>query len=259
MSYRDFHLLGKTELNRIAEGATAAVQRWSETWLAGRPQNPVVQASALNSPAQLGQAVDASWQGVLVDHYSVVEFCHAGDMTRYLLTSESSENTVTSASGIVGKMTVELTTELIKIIVKEFNPTVASFAHIGDSCTLPVAANSPGNAMILIEINFTPGVSSKLLIEHTLLKGVAPEPRPVGNLTAAHSAIGNNQLHLNVQLGKTDLNIETLMALGVGDVLKLDKPIDEELEVMANGKVICKGYVGKSADRYAIRVSTKSV
>jgi flagellar motor switch protein FliM len=45
------------------------------------------------------------------------------------------------------------------------------------------------------------------------------------------------------------------MSLTVGDVLLLDKKIDEPVQLIAAGRTVCRGLCAKSAGKYALAVT----
>jgi flagellar motor switch protein FliN len=56
-----------------------------------------------------------------------------------------------------------------------------------------------------------------------------------------------------VEVGRTRLTIRELLKLGVGSVIELDRPAGEPLDIRVNGRLISRGEVVTSNDRYGVR------
>ncbi|WP_299196427.1 flagellar motor switch protein FliN [uncultured Erythrobacter sp.] len=65
---------------------------------------------------------------------------------------------------------------------------------------------------------------------------------------------GEVTVRLSVELGRTDMPLKDVLALGEGSVVPLDRLTDELLDVTANGKVIARGEVIAQDGRFALRI-----
>lgn len=65
---------------------------------------------------------------------------------------------------------------------------------------------------------------------------------------------GDVTVRLSVELGRADMALRDVLALGPGSVVPLDRLTDELLDVTANGKVIARGEVIARDGRFALRV-----
>ena len=63
------------------------------------------------------------------------------------------------------------------------------------------------------------------------------------------------QVGLTVELGRTRMLIEEVLALTPGQVIELDKLAGEPLDVLINGKVLARGEVVVVDDHYGIRIT----
>lgn len=61
-------------------------------------------------------------------------------------------------------------------------------------------------------------------------------------------------VRLSVELGRADMALRDVLALGPGSVVALDRLTDELLDVTANGKVVARGEVVAKDGRFALRV-----
>lgn len=65
---------------------------------------------------------------------------------------------------------------------------------------------------------------------------------------------GEVTVRLSVELGRTDMPLKDVLALGEGSVVPLNRLTDELLDVTANGKVIARGEVIAQDGRFALRI-----
>ncbi len=61
-------------------------------------------------------------------------------------------------------------------------------------------------------------------------------------------------VRLSVELGRTDMKLKDVLALGEESVVMLDRLIDEPLDVKVNGKLIARGEVVAEGNRFGLRI-----
>ena len=61
-------------------------------------------------------------------------------------------------------------------------------------------------------------------------------------------------VRLSAELGRTDMKLKDVLALGAESVVMLDRLTDELLDVMVNGKPIAKGEIVASGGRFGLRI-----
>jgi flagellar motor switch protein FliN/FliY len=61
-------------------------------------------------------------------------------------------------------------------------------------------------------------------------------------------------VRLSVELGRADMKLKNVLALGEESVVVLDRLTDELLDVMVNGKPIAKGEIVTQGNRFALRI-----
>jgi flagellar motor switch protein FliN/FliY len=61
-------------------------------------------------------------------------------------------------------------------------------------------------------------------------------------------------VRLSVELGRTDMKLKDVLALGEESVVMLDRLTDELLDVMVNGKIIAKGEIVAQGGRFGLRI-----
>ena len=61
-------------------------------------------------------------------------------------------------------------------------------------------------------------------------------------------------VRLSVELGRTDMKLKDVLALGEESVVVLDRLTDELLDVMVNGKLIARGEIVAQGNRFGLRI-----
>jgi len=62
-------------------------------------------------------------------------------------------------------------------------------------------------------------------------------------------------LRLSVEIGSVSRTMQDLLTLQQGAVVQLDRPIDDPVDILANGTVIARGEVVNSGERYGVRIT----
>ena len=88
--------------------------------------------------------------------------------------------------------------------------------------------------------------------------------KPLGvDKTAAELGIDDSNLELimsvpiqiTVELGKTKKKIKDIAELTVGNIVELNRQAGDQVDVMANGRLIAKGDVVVVDDNYSVRIT----
>ena len=72
--------------------------------------------------------------------------------------------------------------------------------------------------------------------------------------TPGFGLIQDIDVRLTVELGRTDMLLRDVLALGEESVVMLDRLIDEPLDVKVNGKLIARGEVVADGNRFGLRI-----
>jgi flagellar motor switch protein FliN len=62
-------------------------------------------------------------------------------------------------------------------------------------------------------------------------------------------------LELSVEMGRTRMSIQELLALGPGSVVELDKVAGEPLDIMINDRLVARGEAVVVNDKFGIRIT----
>ncbi|MFN4038144.1 MAG: flagellar motor switch protein FliN [Erythrobacter sp.] len=77
---------------------------------------------------------------------------------------------------------------------------------------------------------------------------------PIATFSPGLARFGDVAVSLSVELGRTELPLRDVLALGEGSVVALHRLTDEPLDVTANGRVIARGEVVAENGRFALRI-----
>lgn len=61
-------------------------------------------------------------------------------------------------------------------------------------------------------------------------------------------------VRLSVELGRTDMKLKDVLALGEDSVVMLERLTDELLDVHVNGKLIARGEIVAQGNRFGLRI-----
>lgn len=61
-------------------------------------------------------------------------------------------------------------------------------------------------------------------------------------------------VRLSVELGRTDMKLKDVLALGEESVVMLERLTDELLDVHVNGKLIARGEIVAQGNRFGLRI-----
>ena len=72
---------------------------------------------------------------------------------------------------------------------------------------------------------------------------------------AGWGLLAQSPLRLSVEIGSVSRTMQDLLNLKQGAVIELDRPIDEPVDILANGTVIARGEVVNAGDHYGVRIT----
>ena len=76
----------------------------------------------------------------------------------------------------------------------------------------------------------------------------------MSDFSPALHRFGDVSVRLSVELGRADMPLRDVLALGQGSVVALNRLTDELLDITANGKVIAQGEVIAEDGKFALRI-----
>ncbi len=76
-----------------------------------------------------------------------------------------------------------------------------------------------------------------------------------GAQTAGLSLLGDVNLHVKVELGRTRMYVEDVLRLNTDSVIELDKPAGDPVDIYVNDRHVARGEVLVVNDAFCVRVS----
>jgi flagellar motor switch protein FliN/FliY len=84
---------------------------------------------------------------------------------------------------------------------------------------------------------------------------VAAAPVSPGSSDRRFEMLLDVPLALTVELGRSNMTIQELLALGPGSVIELDKMAGEPLDIVVNGRLVARGEAVVVNDKFGIRIT----
>ena len=78
---------------------------------------------------------------------------------------------------------------------------------------------------------------------------------PGGNVGSDIDLLGDVELNVTVELGRTHMLVEDVLSLSNGSVVELDKLAGDPVDVYVNGRLVARGEVLVLNDNFCIRIS----
>lgn len=75
------------------------------------------------------------------------------------------------------------------------------------------------------------------------------------NVETGWGLLAQIPLRLSVEIGSVSRTMQDLLTLEQGAVVQLDRPIDQPVDILANGTVIARGEVVNAGERYGVRIT----
>ena len=90
-----------------------------------------------------------------------------------------------------------------------------------------------------------------------LLAGPATSPQTAPAAEPPHSLdlLGDVELDLRIELGRTQMRLEEVLRLRTGSVVALDKLAGDPVDIYINGRLIAQGEVLVMNERFGVRVT----
>lgn len=81
----------------------------------------------------------------------------------------------------------------------------------------------------------------------------APTARPADR-TVKMDLLADISVRVTVEVGSASLTLASLLDLGEGSVLELDRQVSEPLDLLVNGTLVARGEIVETNGRFGIRV-----
>lgn len=93
-------------------------------------------------------------------------------------------------------------------------------------------------------------------LELSEFKDAGGEAAPESDKTAANlAAVYDVPVHIQAVLGKTHLDVATLLKLARGSVIELDRKVGEAIDIFVNNRLVARGEVVVVEDRLGVTMT----
>jgi flagellar motor switch/type III secretory pathway protein FliN len=218
------------------------IRTWSETWFSGA-------AAAVSAVRICGQTRSAAAKGFEIrGTYAALAMSGSGKqcLLEALLDVKLSEQTRNDCdSHLLDALAIEVGQDLIGRLdaVSAGSPDSSGETEIGMTIAI-------GKDEILDLV-----VSEDLLVPllKARLGGARAFPQPPGSRA---DALRRTSLTARAVLGHADISLEEIRGLSAGDILILDRTLDElvELRVASNGPPVARGTIRRNGDQLSIQL-----
>lgn len=262
MRSHPYRLIGKRLERSLRQALKPVITGWVTDWLpdetsfAFQTLMPLFEYCQEKESTEIHQIiswVDDNWCGVL----KPVELGHLGS----LLLDTTDESMDEIASSVLLRDVAQQA--LIELAQRILSGTQAAYDNVpfflADNL-IPKGAEWRGSGAVVIK--FSVGslsfdyVVSPITVER-YLKGLdTPHQESRQKLIPLQAALGNQKLNARVSLGSAALSLGELATICIGDVVTLDKRIDEpaSMRLGVNGDA-CEGSIGTKGESLAFRIS----
>ncbi|MDH5228901.1 MAG: FliM/FliN family flagellar motor switch protein [Gammaproteobacteria bacterium] len=248
MDFKPNLLLGKRHLLRLDELASLALARWSQHWAFSSVE---VQAAQLIPIAAVEEDLQSAksyrYCPDQADHWCYVSIQNEENLFSLLTTilptyGPTTSKVVAPTGAITEKMLISLLDDLVRrLVYPDQHPSGIAFDNSNSDFACLYS-----NGLVKIDVHhqqqplYTFYVGPYLTRHLTPIKDVDPH-RVMPPLKSLNEAIQHQTIRLCLQLGTANLSLEDIQHIQVGDVIKLDNPISNQvlLGVADNFVTIC--------------------
>ena len=263
MEVRPYSLPGYKILDRFRQEIALPLEQWSDNWgLAAQAHQvrnlPLEQDSA--DPVQLQNAfrleTDASADWLVVQaEQQILASIGAKVLNRSIAPGDTEAGS---------RFLPELGTQSILELAGELNREKPAYRTVNRGTVAECLESEDwrqDSRCILIDVNidgdpitlWMPWRVAELFVEDYIDERIRSSLSPP--LEAMLPAIGNELVSAQAVLGAAELSLDALSSLGIGDVVYLDKPLDETLSLNFSGTSSrFSGFLGKSGQNLAIKI-----
>lgn len=231
MGARPYRLCSDSAIARAQLHATQALQRWSIEWVGptAAGQIAVEVSQQPRAPAAANEEA-GRWLRAQGSHGTLwIETSQQALIGRLLFGPSA-------AAVRPGTLAASSATQALEALLLEL-----AAADSFQQASAPVHLKEAGRAGVQLIVRWG---SESLLVQGELAHAPRPAAAARSPLGSLVQALGAQPVTLQACLGSTELDLQTLQMLRVGDVLRLDKRVDEGLDLSVAGEELrCGGYL----------------
>jgi hypothetical protein len=256
MNTQPFVLVGNSRLERIGAALQARIANWQSAW--GIERMPV--SIACERAWEADGAAALRWQRRFVAEGQGFWMAWNPDLAMHLGRHIFSDGY--RAQGGPGSMSSEGSALALDFLTEQLRAALAPASISADASAQEIDAGlfKRGSGAVLALINLD-GQTVGCLLEHASAEALATtQPAALPRLAAVDLPKAARHAHVSVALtvGQAQVGAASLLALAVGDVIRLDAPVDQPLAVHGTeGQLLfgaCLGRQGSAKVFEAVRL-----
>ncbi|GEM_PF-4661203 len=254
MAVKPFPLINKSEHESIVEQVRQALDKWQDEWCAA-PVPAIVKIMDAGS----ANTLDAIWKLYRAAAQIGVAVVLQSDWTLGAKSLITGTRAAAEANGELGSLTVNQFLRSLAMALLHKPGTVAG----KEPPVIELGADDDHVASVADGVRVRCEIGADNAFELYLWAGLVeswianidrPDTRSA-TLTRAAEAIHGRSVSLEAVLGEAELTLDELQTLGIGDVIRLDRKLEEPLTIRLSDAAICAGYLGTAGDRKAVQLT----
>jgi len=261
--HRVYKLVNKSEVLLIHDKSDLAIKKWINLWCNNDEMGYNLKVT---SAGEIQEAEVDDEQGWLVGNVnnSFLLGLHWSEKFPELV-YDSFVNIKTAFNQKIGINTVishklvnRAITSLLDMIVSEFN-SEKNLIGISDETSDEFAKelNQPGSGYALITLQFNDDTYINIALDIKKLMQSKDTNVDTEPLYPAINAFGNSKITVKAIIGTSEIDINELTNLSVGDVISVDKKLSDKIGLFIDGKKVCQGFLGKQDGKISIKIENQ--
>lgn len=264
MKVRDYRVRGVAALAEVADVLQHLATEWAAAWGVGTAVKsaalPATTADILNlcdsmdsRCLELGAGVVGS---VWINHWS--EVCQSVESQLFALDQGRYSMAKLPKEGIGAQVVNDALDDLLQRLAQAFKLEVAAAARYPLLDTLrPWTEPGSGAVSILLRVG---ALTLQLIASVNAVDALAPVAQSQSAATPLRKirladAIGGHTHQVDLVMGHADVDMSSLVKMRIGDILRLDRPIDQSLDLVGpDGVPILRAYLGHLEGCKAVKI-----
>ncbi len=254
----DYILVSNRMLEQIAQQTDNALAIWYKKWT-GLEQYKEGNAVSVNVTRcnELGAEVLNSKYIQFNSQYNGSYFVHAPDEFKYLLTRGILCDDVITGdiSDIERDVSNELFTTLISTIHISNKINAEDALTIQDTTINLSDRFKEWDGMVALEVSFSDYGNLIIVSNASNLIQFNIEEQLKSEIAHPVELVGNSKVKLTAILGEAELLVKNITDLVVGDIISMDKPLNEMVQLLLDDEYLCEGQLASIGEHYAIKIT----
>lgn len=258
MSVRPYRFLTLAQRNHLTRAFSTVVEAWHSEWFG--PSTPVPVSKLLEDFSQSSSATvriyrgqDGTWVGISLEQWAEYWLAAA------LFDIEADDELVL---GPVSSAVVDAAlSDLARVAIQADIVDESRFMGGELTVSLPREANRLGSSHIAMNFSLR-SIPVTLLVGSLAVEqqlGVIPNKHVPRNVVPVHLALGGRSVSARVELGSAILTAEDVLSLRIGDVVRIDKRVDQPIDLLIEGEHRLKGFLARTPNgKKCVRLVTGS-